>query len=288
MVAAHNEAATIETCLSQWADGLGGGRYELVVVSNGSTDGTAAIAARELKGALRANVVELDQASKAVALRTGDDVLTCFPRVYVDADIRIDEPTLERLFATLAANPDARVAAPSLRVETEKSSWFVRRYFRVWTQLPYVVGGVIGVGVYAVNEAGKRRIGVFPDLLNDDEWVRRHFSAEETLITEGFFYAFAARNARALIRQRARVNIGNEQLRAAVSGNERVTGLRDVLVLVRGGQIGAVDAAVYVGVIASARLLALWRKKRGTANQWSMDLTSRPSLDHSPQSVRDR
>ena len=85
MIPAHDEAKVIGRGLNRLFDSLGSG-IEVVVVCNGCTDGTAD-AARVSGHPL--TVIELDVASKAEALRAGDEFVTALPRVYLDADVLV-------------------------------------------------------------------------------------------------------------------------------------------------------------------------------------------------------
>jgi hypothetical protein len=82
-VPAHDEHDVIGRLLT----GLcrGDDRLDVVVVCNGCTDGTAAVA-RTFPGV---RVIETPVASKRVALRLGNEAARDFPRVYVDADVEI-------------------------------------------------------------------------------------------------------------------------------------------------------------------------------------------------------
>ncbi len=90
LIPAHNEAAVIVRCLDALFDGVEPGRLEVVVACNGCTDDTARLA-RSAGHAV--SVVELPQASKAGALRAGEQMLTVFPRLYLDADIVLRGPS---------------------------------------------------------------------------------------------------------------------------------------------------------------------------------------------------
>ena len=84
VVPAHDEAAVIERCLAAMLAEAEPDEFEIVVVCNGCTDDTAA---RARRSAPKARVIELSEASKAMALRAGDAAASVFPRCYVDADV---------------------------------------------------------------------------------------------------------------------------------------------------------------------------------------------------------
>ncbi|MEC8558761.1 MAG: glycosyltransferase, partial [Planctomycetota bacterium] len=86
VIPAFDEAAMIARCLESVVGQRGLDRLEVVVVANGCRDATAELA-REFGDPVR--VVELAEGSKHRALNAGDAECTLFPRVYLDADVRI-------------------------------------------------------------------------------------------------------------------------------------------------------------------------------------------------------
>src|SRR5206468_9477454 len=82
VIPAHNEAAVIGRLLTAILADAGPDEFEIVVVPNGCTDDTAAVAS-----SFGVRVVETEVASKVAALRLGDASVKSFPRIYVDADV---------------------------------------------------------------------------------------------------------------------------------------------------------------------------------------------------------
>jgi glycosyltransferase involved in cell wall biosynthesis len=158
IIPAHNEARVIRRCLERVIDGLKPGEAEVIVACNGCSDDTAQIA-RAFGGPVR--VIETTIPSKVNALNLGDEAAVGFPRVYMDADIRLDGRSIRRLAEVLEQGPYL-AAAPSMGMDLDRSSWFVRAYYRIWSALPYTREGFMGVGTYAMSEAGRRRLGRLP------------------------------------------------------------------------------------------------------------------------------
>jgi hypothetical protein len=196
--------------------------------------------------------------------------------VVVDADVLLATPALRELVAALdAAGPLPRAGCPRLVVAASGSSPLVRAYYRTWTRLPYVRTGMIGSGVFAVNRAGAERLGTLPDILNDDEWVRRSFAPDERIITPGSFTMIAARTLPAMLSRTARAIIGNRELDRHHPGGASGNSLGDLVRAVRERQVGLPDGLAYVLVTVLARGLARWRLLTGTARRWSTDRTTR-------------
>jgi glycosyltransferase involved in cell wall biosynthesis len=272
IVPAHNEEAVLPRGLAAMLAAADPAEFDVVVVSNGSSDGTADRARQ-----FPVRVIELAQASKVAALRAGSSAAHGDIRVYVDADVVLPTATLRDLVRALRAAGDApRVACPAMVTDTAGSSWLVRAWYRAWQALPYVAASMVGSGVFGLTAAGSARLGDFPDVLNDDGFVRRAFAPDERIITGGSFTVSAPRTARALVRRRARIAIGNRDLDQRHGARDAgANGFGALLRAARRRDVRWPDAAAYLLVTAAARGLAQWRRRVGDRAAWSTDQTSR-------------
>ena len=248
IVPAHDEAATIAACLASVA---AEGDFDVVVVCNGCTDATAAVARSAVP---RVRVVELPEAGKAAALNVGDREVAGFPRVYVDADVVFAPGALRALIA--AIDDGATAAAPCATVDTSGSCRAVRSYYAIWRRLGVVETGLCGSGVYALSASGRARFDDFPDLIADDLFVDQRFALDERVrVTPGVTYAAPA-TLRALISRKTRVFAGNRQLarRGPTCHPDRDPGDRWFRVVAHDPHLVAhVPAYVAVSVIAKLR-----------------------------------
>jgi glycosyltransferase involved in cell wall biosynthesis len=272
IVPAHNEESVLPRGLAAMLERAEPEEFDVLVVSNGSTDRTA-----ERARAFPVRVIELAQASKVAALRAGAREAAQDIRVYVDADVVLPTETLRALVSALReAGDEPRVGCPSMVTDTSGSSWLVRGWYRAWTNLPYVASAMVGSGVFGLTAAASARLGEFPDVLNDDGFVRRTFEPAERLTTAGSFTVKAPRTARALVRRRARIAIGNQDLDERGGGRDAgANGLGDLVRATRAGRIRVLDASSYVLITVLARGLAQWRRRTGNRGAWSTDQTSR-------------
>ncbi|MHC4794519.1 MAG: glycosyltransferase family 2 protein, partial [Planctomycetota bacterium] len=93
VIPAHNEENLIvKTLRGVVADGIDG--LEIVVVVNGSSDATAE-RARDFGHGVK--VIETARPGKCNALNIGEEHLTRFPRVFLDADIELRPGTLRKI-----------------------------------------------------------------------------------------------------------------------------------------------------------------------------------------------
>jgi glycosyltransferase involved in cell wall biosynthesis len=209
VIAAHNEEEVLGRCLDALLQTARTGELEIAVVCNGCTDRTADVA-RAYGDAVR--VLETPRASKTGALNLGDAAVAGFPRFYVDADVTLPLASVRRI-ATRLSDGNALAAAPVMNLDLRGSSVAVRAYYRIWVRLPYVRQGMIGVGVYALSDGGRRRFGEFPDVIADDGYVRVLFDAHERIrVDDAPVRIYAPGGVHDLVRIKTRSRLGRYQL----------------------------------------------------------------------------
>lgn len=209
IIPAYNEADVIERCLDALTARPVEGGVEIIVACNGCKDNTAELAG---KFGVPVKVVQTQTASKIAALNLGDSAATGFPRIYLDADVVVDLDTIEAV-ADVLRTDRALAAAPKMKVDLSHSSWPVRAFYRVWLKQPYHEQGLIGAGFYAVSQAGRARFGDFPPIIADDEFVRRHFAADERINPAGHtFTIHAPHRFSDLVKVKTRSRLGRMEL----------------------------------------------------------------------------
>lgn len=211
IIPAHNEETVIARGLRAIVTGAAPGELEVIVACNGCTDRTAEIA---VGFGPPVRVLDVPVASKIAALNAGDAAATSFPRLYVDADVVLDLDSIRRIAAAL--EPGAiHFATPMLSMDLSRTTWAVRAFYRVWTALPYnQQSGQVGTGVYALSQTGRARFAAFPEVINDDGFVRFLFPlAERTAVAGAVSHVDPPQTFAALLRAKTRVRIGQAQLR---------------------------------------------------------------------------
>jgi hypothetical protein len=215
LIPANNEATVIHGCIEALLDQTTRRPVRIIVVANGCTDDTAGIARSLEPAALRRGfeliVLELAKGGKAGALNFGDAHMLAGVRIYLDADIRVSPDALDAIAVQLE-RVGCHLTAPPLKVAPAKSR-ITRGYARIWQELPVVRQGVVGCGLYAVSQAGRRRWSQFPDIISDDKFVRLSFEpGERQVATGGAFVVQMPEGLRELIQVRARWCRGNRDL----------------------------------------------------------------------------
>lgn len=271
VVPAHNEAGGIEGNLTALLDGVPDGAVDVVVVCNGCTDGTAA-RARNVPGA---RVLEIAEASKACAVEVGNAAAVAFPRLQLDADVRLAGADLLRLVDALDEDGVLAVA-PERLVPLEASSWPVRAYYRVWQALPAVRNGLFGRGAFCLTAEGQARVGAAgARLMNDDLVVSELFTpAERRVVTDATVVVRPPRTVKDLVRRRIRVATGNAQ--ADDRGSRRgSTSFSDLLMVgLRQPSLG-LRVPVFLTVTLVARMLSRRAVLAGDYTTWLRDESSR-------------
>jgi len=223
VIPAHNEAAVLPRCLLSVLRQQGAGVMRVIVVDNGSHDGTADVAAawagRFADAGHEMLVLRLARGNKSGALNAGDAVTVehaC--RIYLDADVEISPGCVAGVVAAMEDGSGVEMCAPRMRVAPPRA-WLTRRYARAWTGLPWVTDDAIGGGFYAVSASGRRRWERFPDVLAEDAFVQAQFRrVERRVLGHEHFLVRLPDGWRDLVRLRTRWLSGNRELARTVGG----------------------------------------------------------------------
>jgi glycosyltransferase involved in cell wall biosynthesis len=276
VIAAHNEEDVLGRCLDALLPASEPSQLQIVVVCNGCTDRTADIARAYGNGV---QVIETPIASKTAALNLGDRRVSAFPRFYVDADVTLPLASVRRIVSRLAEG-DALAAAPAIEVDLRGSSRSVQAYYRIWTRMPYVRDGMIGVGVYALSEVGRRRFEEFPDVIADDGYVRMLFGPTERVrVDDAPVRVYAPQRLSDLARIKTRSRLGRYELMQRfpdlVAGERTTKSYRTALrtILIRPWLWP--DAIVYMIVLLESRRRAQRHLVALDDYVWERDQSSR-------------
>ncbi|WP_127903623.1 glycosyltransferase family 2 protein [Solirhodobacter olei] len=259
IIPANNEEGYIGRCL----EGLLGqdkdaGLVEIIVSGNGCTDRTEEIVRAAVPAMARRgwNLIweSRPELGKFGALNWADRRACGAMRIYLDADVQCEPALLGQLRKALG-RPGAVYATGTIAVAPARS-WITRRYSAVWSELPFVVGGAVGAGLFAVNAAGRERWREFPEIISDDTFVRLQFSPEERIEVPARYHWPMVEGFRNLVRVRRRQNAGVAEIRRLypeIMANEGKVPLSvaDLLTLALRRPIGF---ALYVLVQLAVRL----------------------------------
>ena len=268
--------AVIGRALQEMVTDAAPGELDVIVICNGCTDDTAAIA-RRFGPPVR--VIETATSSKTHSLNLGDESALAFPRIYADADVLITTSAI-RALATRLQRGDVLAVAPRPRFDLSGCSWAVRAYYDIAERLPAARQGFGGSGVYALSEAGRRRFGKFPALVADDAYVRVHFKPHEReTLASITSTVFPPRTLRNVIAVKARVRYGNLELARLLPGlwtNMDESNHRELARLFKHPSLW-LRLFVYSLVTILARLRARIDLRRNTM-VWEPDESSRAPL----------
>jgi len=267
VIAAYNEVAVIGANLDRLLAGAAPGELQVVVVANGCTDGTAAVARTR-----PVTVLDLPRPGKAGALNAGDAAATGHPRIYLDADVGATVATVRALVEALADGSGQFVAVPDRRLVVTGRPLAVRCYYAIQSRLPAARTGLYGRGMIAVSERGRARFERFPDVVADDLFLDSLFTAEERVVVGSVWTTVETpRRTRDLVGRLTRVRRGNAALRASgaagVRASSRTSWLRDV-VLPRPWLAPA-------GVVYAVLTVVAERRARRADDSWATDASTR-------------
>jgi hypothetical protein len=227
-------------------------------------------------------VIETPKGSKTYALNLGDAAATAFPRIYLDADILLSHRTVTSIVEALQSS-DALAVAPRMRVDLEGRSWAVRSFYEIWLKTPYHLRGMIGSGVYALSEEGRKRFGEFPEIIADDGFVRAHFGPDERRVLDDCgFTIIPPATLGGLLKIKTRAVLGNKELARKYPAliqrlsqqERRAGGYADYWNLARQPALWP-RLGVYAFVKSVAAVRARSQLRRLTAYRWERDETSR-------------
>ena len=215
IIAARNEEAYIGACLEALlGQSDAAGRVETILAANACTDRTVEVASAfssrfDARG-WALTIIDVPEPGKVNALNAADQLATGQVLVFLDADVRLDPDLLAQLRKVLCVDKPL-YATGRLQVAPART-WVTRRYARFWVELPFVKGGTVGAGLFAVNRAGRERWGKFPSIISDDTFVRLQFGPEERIEVPARYHWPMVEGFRSLVRVRRRQDDGVQEI----------------------------------------------------------------------------
>ncbi|MBV5338812.1 MAG: glycosyltransferase [Deltaproteobacteria bacterium] len=210
IIPAHNEEKVIAAALKPLAEAASNGLLEIIVVCNGCTDKTVEVVT-SFGAAVKC--IETPIPSKTNALNLGDTAAHFFPRFYQDADVVLSLDSICQIAQVLRSGKFL-AASPTMQMDLRNSSWAVHSYYEVWQQLPYIKEGMIGTGVYALSQEGRKRFDSFPLIIADDGYIRALFIRHErTSVESCFSLVRAPANLNSLLKIKTRSRLGSYELK---------------------------------------------------------------------------
>ncbi len=277
IIPAYNEGRNIAATIEQLLVDSDLVEPEIIVVCNGCTDDTVAQLG-QFFSAVRC--IETEYPSKTNALNLGDQAASFFPRVYLDADIRISLSDIGKLIMPLSQNGKL-LAVPKMVVDTSRSSWWVKSYYDVWCDLPYCRNGTSSGGVYSMSNEGRARFSDFPNIIADDRFTRASFVPEERAYVENSISIVTAPSVLSdLIKIKTRSRMGGyefEKLFPELLKNEQTMYGMAASELI--GQLRLwPKIAVYILINIITRIRSRLKMNNLSSTAWERDESSRQNM----------
>ncbi|WP_448546887.1 glycosyltransferase [Thalassotalea fusca] len=219
VIPAHNEEAGVSKTLDCFLRDNALTNADVFVVCNGCTDNTALYANEFIRlhrdklatRSVSLNVIEIEKASKIAALNEGLSLVEKYPVILLDADILITGHDLIALSSSLVEK-ELLAAAPKVMFDWQKSSFLAQCYYRISSSSDYNKAHRLS-NVIALSENGVKRLCQLPEVIADDEYIRRQFNYKEYQICQDISFVFTCpRNIINVINVLTRVERGNMQL----------------------------------------------------------------------------
>lgn len=270
-IPAHNEAAIIRRTLDALLVGFAQGELDVVVSCNGCTDGTADIVRSSWPSV---QVIEVEKASKPAALRAADEVLSVFPRIYLDADVVLPAISARHIIEHLRTGV-APAVRPPISYDTSGADAMVRSYYRARGRLFSRKNSLWAAGgVYGLSAVGRARFDTYPDIIADDMFAGKWFKPSEVeIVGDEPAVITVPRRVRDLFRVLRRRYQGNVEIHGLRDAPEStiLSTLRDLTVMAASSPSATADAAVYLAIVAAVRITRAVSPPSG----WSRDNSSR-------------
>lgn len=270
IVPAHNEATVIRACLDSLLQQPGVDR--IIVACNGCTDTTAAIVQQEYPQVL---CLDIATPSKVNALNEAEKHVLSWPVFYIDADTKLSAGAIEKITAVMAQGP-LLLAAPEPVIDTSRSSWLVKQYYQVWLSLPYIREGVVATCSFVISAEGRKRFSNFPNVINDDGFVRCQFAPDERgNVSDTQVFITAPQNLKSLIKIKTRARLGNMQLAAANLCTRSQDKPYSQIMRAKLFSKDFFSVSIYIAIATLIRLRAKQQLKHLSSYRWETDHSSR-------------
>ena len=274
IVPAHNESSVIEDCLNSIINQ--NGVDHIIVPCNGCTDDTVEIVRSKYPSVV---CLDIETPSKTNAINAAEEKAQelglSYPIFYIDADTQLSENAIQHITETMQ-DSTTQLAAPTPIIDTSKSSWLVKTYYKVWINLPYIKEGVIATCSFIVSEEGRKRFDKFADVIGDDGFIRCHFKNKEiSNIVGAEIYIRAPKDIFSLIKIKTRARLGNMELierkKCPVIENKNYGNVMKSRLLSK----DFFPTAIYILIAMVIRIRANMQFKKLDDYQWEKDTSSR-------------
>ena len=274
IVPAHNEASVIEDCLNSIVNQSG--IDHIIVPCNGCSDNTVEIVRTKFPQVI---CLDIEKPSKTNALNVAEEKAkklgVTYPVFYIDADTQLSPNAIPHISEAMS-NSAILLSAPTPKIDTSKSSWLVKTYYNIWTQLPYIKEGVIATCSFIVSEEGRKRFDKFADVIGDDGFIRCHFNNKEISNIDGAeIYISAPKDIFSLIKIKTRARLGNMELIAKKKCPIQETKHYGNVMKERLLSRQFLSTIIYIGIAFLIRIRAKMQFKKLDSYQWEKDTSSR-------------
>lgn len=270
VIPAYNEANSINKTLIELV-GFSRETLEVIVIPNGCTDKTVDIVKQ---GYPQFRIVELTKGSKINAINEGIRLAKNKNILIQDADVVIGKKSIESMLhfiekeKYLFASP-----VPKLKIS---GSLAVSMYYRFLKLTPAYNSGMVNSGAYLLSSLAVKRLGVLPNVIADDGYVKGILDSKHLKNIPGCFSEVdTPKNLWSLIKIKTRSKLGNVQLKSKfkspVTGDNNLKSLINIAIT----QKAFFAFIVYFSVTLVSLIRAKYQLKNIESMVWERDESSR-------------
>jgi len=271
IIPAYNERAVIGQLLSSIYDGAKNNNYQVVVACNGCSDNTYEYVKEQFPFINCINIVE---GSKTNAINQAEKIATGYPRLYIDADVIITSQDINKLILKANSVNSPILCAPRASINTTKSHFIVKAYYRTWQKTKFYINHGFGSGIYVLNQPAREMFDIFPNIIADDGYVREFLNSNEIVVVEDAKSTVQAPvKLIDLIKIKSRSKLGNYQL-SGIKIN-RVNNDNEKVNKTFVNSVNIFNKSIYYLINFIAMVLAKRKIKNILTYQWDRDESSR-------------
>lgn len=211
IIPAYNEKEVISFLLEEAIKGVENKEYNVIVACNGCSDSTAKLVEAHFP---LVKCLDISKPSKTNAINQAESLGLGFPRVYVDADVRLSHESILELIKAASDQLRPSLVVPRASIFDEASSFLVKTYYDTWKKTRFFIQEGFGSGVYVLNKEARSLFGEFPDIIADDGYIREVIEPSDVVVIEkAISEVNVPKSLLDLVKIKGRSKLGNMQLK---------------------------------------------------------------------------
>jgi len=276
IIPAHNEEKLITATVSYLLSDNELQHCQILIICNACHDNTVEVM-QHFKAVNKTALVEkninfkiisITKASKTNALNKGVKECQNGEVLLLDADILVNGSDINILLSQLKVK-NLLAASPRLNLEFGKSSFLTQQYFKVAHNSRYNKKHRLS-NVIALTQDAIKRIFPLPEIIADDEYLRRQIRVDEYSIVDNISFDFICpKSLKSLLQVLTRVERGNLQLARLQYIDNSGANTNGFI------SVSWFSLPIFIFCKFYSIVRAKWQYKQGRISQWERDESNR-------------